>query len=682
MNVKYNDKLILIAVEEVLANKISPIVTKNLQNVKNPVIMEIIWKKPAQLDLFFITEKIEEAALMQFFSFLGIKGRKEESIGRLAFIHDIILSSFDQKEHKILEKSYYSSLIKLKRVNHPVLEVKSSDSLMIFFDSLLHSSTDIPEFLIYQVVFKPGKLFQERYRYKMLSDDTRKYNLQKRTKDDEQSARLKWGDFQFDLQILVLDKKKEFLEQITREINLLASTFNLGVNYHLSSSSSFIYRWRLRNMLRFSKRPKKGVNGFDLLKFIIPPNPRHFNSYRYLDVISSYKFSNVPSEFFDGDIFIGYLLSDDLARKSPLYFSWKHVNTHISIFGMTGEGKTRLSSNIVKQLIKKGVHCIIFDPKGEYRIILSDLIKESSFTYFKPGGSKNPLLINIFEIPKDENGDSLITSDEHQSFLIPALEKLLEKKDDVMSPQMRRLLYEAITETVNSDGSLKSFMEILENPYQLEMKGSYLENSGLALINRLAKLTFGTGKAIFNCEKSNMNLEEILTSNVIIDLSLMEATEDAQLRTLLIDYFMHYLFHYLRMKKSPVQMNEKPTNVILIDEVQKILPFNNDYQFSVTGQAPWTLRSYGISMIFVGTDPYVERPILTNTGIAITFFSKASSKTMAALLGMSLKEYEQLRALYNLLDTKYKAIISYRGKIFLVDMPINFNDRENEGKAE
>lgn len=51
-------------------------------------------------------------------------------------------------------------------------------------------------------------------------------------------------------------------------------------------------------------------------------------------------------------------------EMEPVYLNWGTLNSHLQVFGTTRMGKTRLMAFIERQLIEKGDHVLLFDPKG------------------------------------------------------------------------------------------------------------------------------------------------------------------------------------------------------------------------------------------------------------------------------------------------------------------------------
>ncbi len=66
-------------------------------------------------------------------------------------------------------------------------------------------------------------------------------------------------------------------------------------------------------------------------------------------------------------------------------------------------------------------------------------------------------------------------------------------------------------------------------------------------------------------------------------------------------------------------------------------------------------------MIFIGTDPIVDQPMLSNTGVLTVFLTNFDPYAIANLLGVSRDEYERLRALLKAKPDERRCIISING---------------------
>ncbi|MCK4849246.1 MAG: hypothetical protein KAT16_09485, partial [Candidatus Heimdallarchaeota archaeon] len=76
--------------------------------------------------------------------------------------------------------------------------------------------------------------------------------------------------------------------------------------------------------------------------------------------------------------------------------------------------------------------------------------------------------------------------------------------------------------------------------------------------------------------------------------------------------------------------------------------------------------SYDVSMIFVGTDPIVDLPMLTNAGILTMFYSNFDPYKVANLLGVSQAEYLQLKSLLKAKNDERRCMVSVNKNIMVL----------------
>ena len=231
---------------------------------------------------------------------------------------------------------------------------------------------------------------------------------------------------------------------------------------------------------------------------------------------------------------------------------------------------------------------------------------------------------------------------------------------------MNRLLFKAIEYTINSDGGMKEFLIILENPEKLKIKGSYLDMSGNAVINRLLPLIIGPAKNCFLVKKSSIDFTKLNTQNVIIDLSNFELVESTISRKIFVNSLLHYFIHSIKRKNQSIRSLGDISNFIFIEEIQKIAPLTFQGKNEVNsfiGLAPWTVRAYGICMGFIGTDSNVESPIISNTGLNLIFYSKSNIEIKLRLMGISSSDY--IKFLEELKERR-RFLLCYKGTITLV----------------
>lgn len=331
---------------------------------------------------------------------------------------------------------------------------------------------------------------------------------------------------------------------------------------------------------------------------------------------------------------IGHKLLPGLPSPPILELSIDDLTNHFCCFGQTSMGKSRLISQLLTTISIAGKKFLIFDTKGEYLRSLCSL--PSSFLYFKIGDDQFPLGFNIFEVPPGLNPD------DHCQFLFSLLIGVMG--DDV-SPQMSRLVHKAVKWVVTSEGQMSEFLSLLSTPSRLGLTGSYLDLSGTAAVNRLLPLSTGPGKKCFFASVTTIDFQELARSNVVVDLGHFELIESTLARKVFVNTFLHFYLHAIQRTTNSVREVGDINNFVIVEEIQKLAPptfLGKNIVQSYLGTIPWTARAYGVSLGYVGTDPDVEQPILTNSGVMIAFYSKYDRRTMSQLLGITLEEYNNL----------------------------------------
>jgi hypothetical protein len=359
-----------------------------------------------------------------------------------------------------------------------------------------------------------------------------------------------------------------------------------------------------------------------------------------MDILDNFKilYNNKLNNEDPKKLRIGYKIKPGWIPYPFQYIDKKDLSTHISCFGLTSQGKSRFIYNLLHQLSRINIKFLIFDLKGEY---LQSLDNKSDNLYFYKIGSKTVnLYLNIFDSPQG------FDKEDHINFLHSLFFQVIGEN---ATPQMIRILHEAIKRTVLEKGNFKNFMFYLKNPKVLGLTGAYLELSVAGLLNRILPLTSGISGRCFNVQKSNIDYHTLMNNDVIIDLSLFEETENNIVRKILVNMIYYYYINFLRRKRGKLRNPESIKNAIVVEEAQKIVPSSFDGRNEIKsplGMSTWTARAYGVSMIFIGTDPIIESSIITNTGVTLLFYGKYDLHLMSKQLNVS---YEYLKEILPIL---------------------------------
>ncbi|UCG89764.1 MAG: DUF87 domain-containing protein [Candidatus Heimdallarchaeota archaeon] len=556
------------------------------------------------------------------------------------------------------------------------LESKNNRSFTItegFMDAILEILTEFPQFAFIQLVFKsikPPKEFQTQNdqdnRMAHVRFDIQQGKVERRFHPQKINIMEETGCFEFSPRILVLEKSQESLRSKLDRLSVLFVSNGFKVRtyptfwHRFSSFRSLCYKRKLISPII--------LDGYSLMSFITPPQKQFSHEgYTLVSNKADYTLSMGVSETSPQlAINLGIPIISGKTADVPLLIDGKDLNRHMAVFGMTGEGKSRFIYGLIKEFHQKNVKFLIFDPKGEYLAPVQSFCHD--FIYLKPGSTAFPWGLNIFQIPKNEVGEHIVPLDDHIQFVVSILEHIFEDTDAI-SPQMRRLLHLAIIQTVKDQGDFRTFLKWLNMPDKLGMKGAYLENTAAATMNRIEKLFFGNTGRCFTVHKTTYEVSSLLESNAIIDLSAFESMEDQTGRQIFLNVVFQYIYYFVKSSRLPFKEEILPKNIFILDEIQKLIPeksYRSKTPESMIAKGPWTLRAYDISMIFIGTDPIVEQPILTNTGVLIVFFTKFDPYVISNLLGLSRTEYERFRNLLKAKPDERRCIISINGRISLL----------------
>ena len=454
-------------------------------------------------------------------------------------------------------------------------------------------------------------------------------------------------------QILIFTRKENYsfmVESIKEKLQIL--TKNWSLKFKVCSKLNPLSGIKLKDFL--SHHPFKYYLQVPLIvnELLKIPNLASLwsHSYQFNDLKPSLEIKDLE----DG-IPIGFKLIPGLKYPSVVKLSFEELTSHFCSFGITSQGKSRLMYNFLSFVDKTAKKFLVIDPKGEYFEALSST--NNMVEYYKVGSLEFPLMINIFSVPKG------LSADNHIQFIYSLLLSIM---GDDITPQMNRLLFKTVEYVIYNNGTMKNFTYLLEHPEKLNVKGSYLEASGNAVLNRILPLIIGPTKNCFMTKVSNIDFSDLSVKNVIIDLSIFELVESTISRKVFVNTFLHYFIHAIRLKNSSIRKLGDITNFILLEEIQKIAPLTYQGKNEVNsfiGLAPWTVRAYGISMGFIGTDPNVESPIITNTGLSMIFYSKSNIQNVLKLLGIPYNEY--MSYLKDLQERKI-FLLCYKGKMTLI----------------
>jgi hypothetical protein len=555
------------------------------------------------------------------------------------------------------------------------IEIESSSSLAQsegFINNIIELLTEDPHFALLQLGFSSHKIpqkykseeepdFRAQFRF-----DIQQGKVEQRSKPVSVNLMEESGCFKFSIRAMIVETSEEKLSLKLERLRVFLRSCGI-----LTRVYPTFFRRFSRFKSQFLKRSINSgmvIDGYTLMNYIsLPTNQYSLLGYQMIPNKHLYRIStNILNGHPDNAIRIGIPILSGKTTSSPALLAGKDLSRHMAVFGMTGEGKSRYVFNLIKNFHEKNVKFLIVDPKGEYIYPIYSFCKD--FILIKPGSESFPWGINIFQVPLDHKGEKLISQEDHIQFVISLLENILGDTD-TPSPQMRRLIQLATIQTIKEKGDFQAFLKWLSKPSSLGLKGAYLDSTSAGAVNRISKLLYGNIGRCFSVTSTTINISQFLEKNVILDLSAFEAMEDLSGRHLLLEIVFQYLFYFIRKFRPPYKEEKLPQNVFVLDEINKLIPTQNTRYASpksIIARGPWTLRSYDVSMIFVGTDPIIDLPMLTNAGITTMFYSKFDPYKVANLLGVSQVEYHQLKSLLKAKENERRCMISVNKNIMIV----------------
>lgn len=541
-----------------------------------------------------------------------------------------------------------------------------------FINNIIELLTEDPEFAFLQLGFTSHKIPKE-----FRSDEEPDYRVQfrfdiqhgkveQRSKPVSMNLMEESGCFKFSIRVLIVETTKERLSLKLERLKVFLRSY--GINTRVYPTFFRRFQRFKSQLIRRSIDPGMIIDGYTLMNYLsLPTNQYSLLGYQMVPNKDQYKIStNVLDGYPENAIRIGIPILSGKTSNSPALLAGKDLSRHMAVFGMTGEGKSRYIFSLIREFYEKNVKFLIIDPKGEYIYPIQSFCND--FLYIKPGSETFPWGINIFQVPVDHQGDELISLEDHIQFILSLLENIFGDTD-TPSPQMRRLIHLATIQTIKERGDFQTFLKWLNKPTSLGLKGAYLDSTSAGAVNRVSKLLYGNIGRCFSVSSTTIDISQFLQKNVILDLSSFEAMEDLSGRHMLLEIIFQYLFYFIRKFRPPYKEEKLPQNVFVLDEINKLIPTQNSRYSSpksIIARGPWTLRSYDVSMIFVGTDPIVDLPMLTNAGIVTMFFSKFDPYKVANLLGVSQAEYLQLKSLLKAKNDERRCMISVSKNIMVL----------------
>ncbi|MFX0065741.1 MAG: ATP-binding protein [Candidatus Hermodarchaeota archaeon] len=551
----------------------------------------------------------------------------------------------------------------------PVIDLKTGNSLT---DLVLQCFNDPPlHYGYFQIIFQGCEPPPSRQSNTPHENKKKLQSLQEQFEQQEEKDYWQIGSFVGEVRILLMDFERTRLHQAQTALTSLFRHYGLKTSYYPcwyrgKRISSVLTAIRLRKALKW-----QFLTGKRLAQFLRLP-VRHYPG---LQRLSPHLLNFKPPPTSRDGVIMGKPVIEGKESHESYYLSLTDLSNHLGVWGATGMGKSRFVYGLIQSLVHQGHSITILDPKGEYIDLATDL---ENIIVLRPGSTDLPFHLNILEVPPN------LTEEDHLGFLHSAIQNIFLAQDIHMQPQMGAVLMQALRYAISNRLTFGELLNILEWPENklithLGVRGTNLEASAHAVANRLRGLTFGICRKVFLGE-TTIAIEKLLNQCCVIDLSIFENIESVQARKIFLEVFSHYLLNHLRTHLPSTHEPGQIEHILVIEEAQKLVPqklrsMYSDEQ-SLLGKLPWTFRGYGVAVIYCGTEPVVETPILNNTGMTVMFHSKYRPDVLANLLGIRTNEYLGYREAQSLLGPSQYALISQKGQdgVFMLkvkDVPKN-----------
>ena len=341
---------------------------------------------------------------------------------------------------------------------------------------------------------------------------------------------------------------------------------------------------------------------------------------------------------------------------------------NFAIFAPTGEGKSFLANNILRQYFEAGVRLVIIDLGGSYTKFAS--LYPEQFTVLRYESGKN-LGINPFYIsnPRDVGPERL---EDLSIFLFELIGEGIKPKKE-QSVALKKILLAYYKERGNDPHSLESFYSYIESQKgelleQLHIHSDYFNIEGfLHILSEYVR----EGLYSFLFETSEDQSYKLEDKRLIV-FELDEVKDNKEILSVM-----------LKLIKTAIQrtiwQNKEEKGIILFDEFAKQLKFDNvlesvEFYYQAIRKQEGAI---GIILQSINQLPNnaTSASILENTQVIYSLNNEKGYDELKNRLSLSSHDLNQLKSIKNNLSgkRKYTEIFIKIGKesnIFRLEVPL------------
>lgn len=325
-------------------------------------------------------------------------------------------------------------------------------------------------------------------------------------------------------------------------------------------------------------------------------------------------------------------------EKYNYYLPLKDLERHMFICGATGVGKSNFLQHFLINFKRKfEIPFLIVEFKGEYQFLQKQF---KDLLIMKPGENFS---LNIFN-PLDSNP----AIHAERIYDILASGQFLDDNAE-FSPQMEKVLVDILTNvcSMKEHRNWKGFYKYCSiYSKKFRKKIPMLSQTLISITNRIRRFSLGPLKAIFS-QKHEINIESLLTQNVLIDLSSIIRLGGEKSDAL---FFLNMILKYLWDKNlSQGSSNFKGAkHLTIIEDVQYFAPRELKKKSTLTSyleDIALLQRGTGEVLISIATRPNVSEEILANSGVFGVFKTHMHKETLGKLLNLEERDYSFLSLL-------------------------------------
>jgi hypothetical protein len=350
-----------------------------------------------------------------------------------------------------------------------------------------------------------------------------------------------------------------------------------------------------------------------------------------------------------GDLDVGKLVLGNVLHGDrelyPVGIDVDDLTLSMVVVGHIGSGKTMFVSQLLLSLweLDPSIGWVVFDVKGEYPPVAT-LLPEG-VRVCRPGDEGSPLRLNMFDPGVDgAEGHALKLF----AILRDALSSLFESSAE-LSPQMERLLREALLKTVADKGkrSFSGFYSCLEaEAKRMQGNAPTIMSSLEAIKNRVEKFRHGVLRKVFDVDSTNLDFGSFRSEKVVIDLSFLlghGGTKDD------IRLLMNVVLKNTFDRAMKLGLSRGVRHVIVVEEAGLLVPevFSRRTSSETTPAEDIVLveRALGEGMILVSPRPTISENVLANSGTKVVFRCPYDSRRVARFMNLSEAQESYLKVL-------------------------------------